>query len=161
MLSDRIRSVLDEMDVTISDVARAGGCTPSNLNRIKNGVRTPRPSSPTIRCLTDGFMEVARQRDLSGELRMLCGANLRDSDDARSQQGVPPLNGILETSRQPDEDRRPQQSKTGNRVGTRSFLYKQTSPRREDTKIPFSLSYADLRVYPGMYCRRGEAFRDV
>ena len=88
MLSDRIRSVLDEMDVTISDVARAGGCTPSNLNRIKNGVRTPRPSSPTIRCLTDGFMEVARQRDLSGELRMLCGANLRDSDDATREKLV-------------------------------------------------------------------------
>lgn len=81
MLSDRIKSMLEAMSVTISDVARAGGCTPSNLNRIKNGVRTPRPSSPTIRCLTEGFIEVARQRDLSGELRLLCGANLRDSDD--------------------------------------------------------------------------------
>lgn len=82
MLSDRIIEALDAMNgVTISDVARAGGCTPSNLNRIKNGVRTPQPSSPTIRFLANGFIEIARQRNLFGELCFLCGANLSDSDD--------------------------------------------------------------------------------
>ena len=81
MLSDRIFAALEAMGVTISDVARAGGCTPSNLNRIKNGVRTPQASSPTIRYFTDGIMEIAHQRNLAGELCRLCGANLRDSED--------------------------------------------------------------------------------
>lgn len=81
MLSDRISAVLETMEVTISDVARAGGCTPSNLNRIKNGVRTPQPASPTIRYFTDGIIEIARQRNRVGELCSLCGANLRDSED--------------------------------------------------------------------------------
>ena len=81
MLSDRISAVLETMEVTISDVARAGGCTPSNLNRIKNGVRTPQPASPTIRYFTDGIIEIARQRNRAGELCSLCGANLRDSED--------------------------------------------------------------------------------
>ena len=81
MLSDRIITVLDRMHVTISDVARAGGCTPSNLNRIKNGVRVPAPSSPTIRYLTNGLIEIARQRNLSGELASLCGGKLHDSED--------------------------------------------------------------------------------
>ena len=81
MLSDRIVTVLDRMHVTISDVARAGGCTPSNLNRIKNGVRVPSPSSPTIGYLTNGLIEIARQRNQSGELASLCGAKLLDSED--------------------------------------------------------------------------------
>ena len=82
MLSDRIITALDTLDVTISDVARAGGCTPSNLNRIKNGVRTPPPTSPTIYSLTTGLIETARMRHLSGELIGLCGAKLTDSADA-------------------------------------------------------------------------------
>ena len=82
ILSDRIITALDTLYVTISDVARAGGCTPSNLNRIKNGVRTPPPTSPTIYSLTTGLMEIARTRHLSGELIGLCGAKLTDSDDA-------------------------------------------------------------------------------
>ena len=81
MLSDRIVTVLDRMHVTISDVARAGGCTPPNLNRIKNGVRVPPPSSPTIRFLTNGLIETANQRNQSGELASLCGAKLTDSDE--------------------------------------------------------------------------------
>lgn len=82
MLSDRIITALDTLYVTISDVARAGGCTPSNLNRLKNGVRTPPPTSPTIYSLTTGLMETARARHLSGELIGLCGAKLTDSADA-------------------------------------------------------------------------------
>ena len=86
MLSDRISAALETMDVTISDVARAGGCTPSNLNRVKNGVRTPPPSSPTIRLLTEGFMRLAAERYMTGELMKLCGASLRDSkEDFRSK----------------------------------------------------------------------------
>ncbi len=81
MLSERIKTVLEIMDITISDVARAGGCTPSNLNRVKNGVRTPPPSSPTIRLLTEGIMKTAAQRHVTGELVKLCGANLRDSEE--------------------------------------------------------------------------------
>ena len=81
MLSDKINTILETMDVTISDVARAGGCTPSNLNRVKNGVRTPPESSPTIRFLVDGFMAIAGQRHMRGELISLCGADLKDSDE--------------------------------------------------------------------------------
>lgn len=81
MLSNRIKTVLDTLNITITDVAKAGGCTPSNLSRIKNGVRTPPPASPTISCLTDGLIKIARQRDLSSDLRMLCGAMLRDNDE--------------------------------------------------------------------------------
>ena len=73
MLSDRIKTVLDTMDITITDVARAGGCTPSNLNRIKNEVRTPPPTSPTIYSLTTGLMGISLARHLSGELIGLCG----------------------------------------------------------------------------------------
>ena len=78
MLSDRINTILEAMDITISDVAKAGGCTPSNLNRVKNGVRTPPPSSPTIKALTDGLIVTAEQRHLTGELAAQCGAELRD-----------------------------------------------------------------------------------
>ena len=74
MLSDRINTILEAMDITISDVAKAGGCTPSNLNRVKNGVRTPPPSSPTIKALTDGLIVTAEQRHLTGELAAQCGA---------------------------------------------------------------------------------------
>ncbi|MBR3147253.1 MAG: helix-turn-helix transcriptional regulator [Eubacterium sp.] len=81
MLSDQIIKALDTMGVTISEVARAGGCTPSNLNRIKNGVRTPSSSSPTIRFLTDGFLRIAHERHLSGELVSLCGAKLSDDKE--------------------------------------------------------------------------------
>ena len=81
MLSDKISTILEAMDVNISDVARAGGCTPSNLNRVKNGVRTPPATSPTIRFLTDGIMAIAAQRHLTGELISLCGAGLKDSDE--------------------------------------------------------------------------------
>ena len=82
MLSDKICTVLEALDITISDVARAGGCTPSNLNRVKNGVRTPPPSSPTIRFLTDGIMSIAAQRQMIGELISLCGAGFKDSGEA-------------------------------------------------------------------------------
>lgn len=82
MLSDRIQTILEVMDVSISDVAKAGGCTPSNLNRVKNGVRTPPASSPTIRSLTGGLMVIAEQRHMKGRLAELCGAELRDSDEA-------------------------------------------------------------------------------
>ncbi len=81
MLSDRIKTVLDTMDITITDVARAGGCTPSNLSRVKNGIRIPPPTSPTISCLTEGMIEIARQKNLTGELRILCSATLRDNDE--------------------------------------------------------------------------------
>ena len=81
MLSDKICTVLAAMDITISDVARAGGCTPFNLNRVKNGVRTPPAASPTIRALTDGLMTIAEQRHMAGELRRLCGAEIKDSDE--------------------------------------------------------------------------------
>ena len=81
MLSDKISTILEAMDVNISDVARAGGCTPSNLNRVKNGVRTPPATSPTIRFLTDGIMAIAAQRHLTGELISLCGAGLKDSGE--------------------------------------------------------------------------------
>lgn len=86
MLSDKINTALDTMEVTISDVAKAGGCTPSNLNRIKNGVRTPPMSSPTIRHLADGLMEIARKRHMMGELCSLCGARLLDSEDEEREK---------------------------------------------------------------------------
>ena len=81
MLSDRVTKALDVMGVTITEVARAGGCTPSNLNRVKNGVRTPSSTSPTMRHLTDGLIEIARERHLFGELASLCGAKLSDDKE--------------------------------------------------------------------------------
>ena len=86
MLSDKINTALDTMDVTISDVARAGGCTPSNLNRIKNGVRTPPISSPTIGYLADGLIEIAHKRHMIGELCRLCGARILDGEDKRREK---------------------------------------------------------------------------
>ncbi len=74
MLSDRIIKVLETLDTSITDIARYAGCSPSNLNRLKNGVRTPPPSSPTIRSLTDGMIEAAYSNQLLNKLCTLCGA---------------------------------------------------------------------------------------
>ena len=87
MLSDRILKVLETLDASITDIARYGGCSPSNLSRLKNGVRTPPPSSPTVRSLTDGMIEAARSNHLLNELCTLCGA---ESGIGREQ-----LRGIL------------------------------------------------------------------
>ncbi len=68
MLSDRINTALEALNITITDVARSGGCTPSNLNRLKNGMRTPASSSPTIEKLTVGLIGAADDRLLFEEL---------------------------------------------------------------------------------------------
>ena len=82
MLSNRINTALETLNITITDVARAGGCSPSNLNRLKNGVRTPAPSSPTIEKLARGLVEAAYERQLTDELCRLTGVPA----DIRGQQ---------------------------------------------------------------------------
>lgn len=74
MLPDKILEVLEALDTTITDIARYGGCSPSNLSRVKNGVRTPPPYSPTIRSLTNGMIEAASAGHRLDELCSLCGA---------------------------------------------------------------------------------------
>ncbi len=74
MLPDKILEVLEALDTTITDIARCGGCSPSNLSRVKNGVRTPPPYSPTIRSLTNGMIEAASAGHRLDELCSLCGA---------------------------------------------------------------------------------------
>ena len=82
MLSDRINTALEALNITITDVARSGGCTPSNLNRLKNGIRTPASSSPTIEKLTVGLIGAADDRLLFEDLCRLCGA---PADSSRQQ----------------------------------------------------------------------------
>ena len=71
MLQEKVRQLLGTLCMSVTDVARSAGCDPSNLNRIKNGARTPSAKSPTMAKFTEGVVRLAGSRGQIPALAML------------------------------------------------------------------------------------------
>lgn len=68
MLSDRIKQLFLLLQCTNTDIARFSGCTPSNISRLKSGLRDPGEKSKSIRRLAEGIYDYA---DYEGQLSVL------------------------------------------------------------------------------------------
>ena len=74
MLSERIGALFELLGCGNTDIARAAGCTPSNISRLKSGARVPKAGSRTIRRLAEAVCLRAEAEELTDSLRSLCGA---------------------------------------------------------------------------------------
>lgn len=86
MLSQRIAALFQLLQCTNSDIARFAGCSPSNISRLKSGLRSPEPGSRAILRLAQGVVRYADYENLLPLLAKLCGV-----EDAASEALIPAL----------------------------------------------------------------------
>ncbi|MBR1628196.1 MAG: helix-turn-helix transcriptional regulator [Lachnospiraceae bacterium] len=81
MLSEKISTLFDTLDVSSTDVARSIGCSPSNFSRVRRGTRVPKPTSPTMKKLISAIFGIVQDDEKRSVLCHLCGATENCSDD--------------------------------------------------------------------------------
>ena len=84
MLSQRMADLFRLLQCTNSDIARFAGCSPSNVSRLKSGVREPRQDSRAVWRLAQGVYRYADDENLLSLLCQLCGV-----EDARPDALIP------------------------------------------------------------------------
>ena len=115
MLSERITALFALLQCTNTDIARFAGCSPSNISRLKSGLREPPASSRTVSLLAEGIYAYADYENLLPVLRELCGTE--DSARERLIPGIvawlygtetltPPPRAVVPRSRRARELRR-------------------------------------------------------
>ena len=80
MLSQRITALFRLLQCSNSDIARFAGCSPSNISRLKSGLREPRPESRAVLRLAQGVYRYADYENMLPLLRELCGADEAQPD---------------------------------------------------------------------------------
>ena len=88
MLSERITELFGLLQCTNTDIARFAGCSPSNISRLKSGLRVPDRGSLSILRLARGVYLYADYENLLGLLSELCGCCKTDA--ARSTWSCSP-----------------------------------------------------------------------
>ena len=73
MLSQRITDLFHLLQCTNSDIARYADCSPSNISRLKSGLRSPEPGSRSLVRLAQGIYRYAEEEDILPLLREVCG----------------------------------------------------------------------------------------
>ena len=84
MLSQRMSDLFRLLQCTNSDIARFAGCSPSNVSRLRSGVREPRQDSRAVWRLAQGIYRYADDENLLPLLCQLCGV-----EDARPEALIP------------------------------------------------------------------------
>ena len=74
MLAERIRTLFELLQCSNTEIARFAGCSPSNISRLKSGLRDPGPSSRSVARLAEGVCRYADYENLLGVLGELCGS---------------------------------------------------------------------------------------
>ena len=75
MLSQRITALFHLLQCTNSDIARYAECSPSNISRLKSGLREPEPDSRAIQRLARGIYRYADYENMLSPLCQLCGVD--------------------------------------------------------------------------------------
>lgn len=86
MMSQRLDELLRLLQCTNSDIARFAGYSPSNVSRLKSGMRQPKPESRTVLRLARGIYRYADYENVLHELCALCG-----TEDERESKLIPAL----------------------------------------------------------------------
>ena len=81
MLSERITELFRLLQCSNSDIARFAGCSPSNISRLKSGLREPSAHSRAILRLVQGIYRYADHENLLPLLCELCEADKAGPDD--------------------------------------------------------------------------------
>ncbi len=74
MFSDNVNRLFFELGTSNSDIARAAGCAPSNISRLRTGARTPKKVSPTSKKLVDGIFNYAVTHKMKDHLCRIIGS---------------------------------------------------------------------------------------
>ena len=80
MLSSRISKLFRLLQCTNTDIARFAGCSPSNISRLKSGMRDVGPDSRSVRRLVEGVYRYADYENMMTVLCELCGTEDRRAD---------------------------------------------------------------------------------
>lgn len=73
MLAERLATIYRLLQCSNTDLAGYAGCSPSNISRLKSGLREPKPTSRTIALLANGIYGYADYENLLPVLAELCG----------------------------------------------------------------------------------------
>ena len=90
MLSERIATLFALLQCNNTEIARFGGCSPSNISHLRTGNREPKPTSRTVAVFAEGVFGYADYENLLPVLGELCG-----TADTTRESLIPALIGWL------------------------------------------------------------------
>ncbi|MBE6726294.1 MAG: hypothetical protein E7576_14065 [Ruminococcaceae bacterium] len=79
MFQNRINELFQTVGVSSAEIARAAGCDPSNISRMRSGARIPPKDGRAAKRLSEAVIRCAAERGRIGSLRALTGCS-RDTE---------------------------------------------------------------------------------